>query len=105
MRGVAIVDHLAEPERADDERRVGLDVRAHDEDVARLEGVVVGQQAEQHLAQHVDLTGRPVAAVHLDRAVGLVALPRAGPDFVGADVGLQPAEQGVGSVSGASPTD
>ena len=61
----------AEPERRRDQRREGLDVRAHDEDVARLQRRVVGEQAEQHLAQHLDLAVRAVAGVHLDAPVAV----------------------------------
>ena len=66
---VAAGDRLAHAERGLDQRRVGLDVGAHHQDVARLEGLVVGEQAEQHLAQHLDLAGRTVAGVHLHAAV------------------------------------
>ncbi len=52
------VDDIAEAKARDDQRRIGLDVRTHDEDVAWLEGVVVGEQAEQHFAQDVDLARR-----------------------------------------------
>ena len=38
-----LLEHLARAERRVDQRRVGLDVRAHDDDVARLEGRVVGK--------------------------------------------------------------
>ena len=60
----------AQPERRLDERGVGLDVGAHDEDVARLERGVVVEQAEQRLAEHLDLTGRTVTRVHLHAAIG-----------------------------------
>ena len=94
--GVATLDDVTEAERRGDERGVVLDVGAHHEDVARLEGRVVLEESEQHLAEHLDLTGRPVAAVHLDRpvAVGEGATLRA--DRVGAQVALEPAEQGLG---------
>ena len=69
VRRVTAGHDLTEAEAGRDQRRVGLDVGAHHEDVARLEGRVVLEQAEQHLAQHVDLAGRAVAAVHLHRAV------------------------------------
>ena len=63
MRGMAAApDHVAEPEPGLDQRRVRLDVGAHHQDVTRLEGGVVVEEAEQHLAQHVDLTGDAVAA-------------------------------------------
>ena len=58
-----------EPEPGRDQRREGLDVGAHHEDVARLERRVVLEQPDQHLAQHVDLAGRAVAGVHLEAAV------------------------------------
>ena len=77
VRGMHALDHVAEAEAGDDQRRVGLDVRAHDEDVAGLERLVVGEQAEQNLAEDVDLAGGAVAAVHLHRAVvGRVASGR-----------------------------
>ena len=64
---------LAQPEGGREQRRVGLDVGAHHEDVARLERVVgVGRvlhQPDQHLPQHLHLPGRPVAGVDLDRPV------------------------------------
>ena len=98
VRGVHARDHVAEPEARDDQRRVGLDVRAHDEDVARFERVVVGEQAEQNLAENVDLAGRAVAAVHLHRAVVGRSVRPSRPHGVGGDVGLQPAQQRVGAV-------
>ena len=93
------VHDVAEAEARDDQRRVGLDVRAHDEDVAGLEGLVVGEQAEQHFAQDVDLAGGAVAAVHLNGAVVGLECAALGTDGVGGDVGLQPAEQRVGMAS------
>jgi hypothetical protein len=63
---------VSEPERRGDQRRVVLDVRAHDQDVARLERVVVGEQADEHLAQHLDLALRAMAGVHLQAAVVLL---------------------------------
>ena len=96
--GWAAVDDLAEPEGGRDQRGVGLDVGAHHEDVARLQRRVVLEQTEEHLAEHVDLAGRTVAAVDLDRAVvGGERAPCRG-DGVGGEVGLQPAEQGGGTV-------
>ena len=92
------LDHVAEPEASDDQRRIGLDVRAHDEDVAGFERLVVGEQAEQYFAEDVDLPGGAVAAVHLHRAVSWLVLPAFRPARVGGDVGLQPAEQRVGAV-------
>ena len=60
-----------EPEPGRDQWREGLDVRAHHEDVARLERRVVLEQPDQHLAQHVDLAGRAVARVHLQAPVAV----------------------------------
>ena len=102
VSGMRAVHHVAEPEVGDDQRRVGLDVRAHHQDVARLQRRVVLQQAEQHLAQHVDLTGRAVAAVHLHGAVIRRERAPLWPNGIGGDVGLQPAEQGVGAVVAGS---
>jgi hypothetical protein len=86
-----------EPEPGGDQRRVRLDVRAHHQDVAGLEGRVVLEQADQHLAQHVDLARGSVARVHLEAAVGRVVVA-AGPlvdggGVVGAQVGLQQTQQ------------
>ena len=67
--GVAVRHHALEPEAGRDQRRVGLDVGAHHEDVAGLEGRVVVEQADQHLPQHVDLTRGAVARVDLEAAV------------------------------------
>lgn len=93
---MAVAGHLTEPEAGDDQRGVGLDVGAHHQDVARLQGGIVGQQPQQHLAQHVDLPGRAVAAVHLHRPVVGRPGPAAGVDGIGGDVGLQPAQQRLG---------
>ena len=101
VRGMHALDHVAEAEAGDDQRRVRLDVRAHDEDVAGFERLVVGEQAEQHFPQNVDLAGGAVAAVHLNRTV--IGLQRSAfaPHGVGGDVGLQPAQQRVGAVVAA----
>ena len=96
-----VADDVTKPERRDDQRRVGFDVRAHHENVARFKRRVVVQHAQHHLAERVDLSGGTVAAVDLHRAVVVAELSRAGADFVGADVGLQPTQQGVGSWCGA----
>ena len=66
VRGVVLG---ADREGGRDDRGEGLDVRAHDEHVARLEGGVVGEQADDDLAEHLDLPGAAVAGVHLDAAV------------------------------------
>ncbi len=58
-----------ESERCLDQRGEALDVRTHDDDVARLERGVVGEQAEHDLAQHLDLPRGPVARVHLQRTI------------------------------------
>jgi hypothetical protein len=47
----------------------GLDVGAHDDDVAGLEGGVVGQEVEDGVAHHLHLAGPTVAGMHLQAAV------------------------------------
>ena len=90
------------PERGGDQWRERLDVGAHDDDVAGLERRVVGEQAQEHLAEHVDLAGDPVAAVHLHRPVACGEVAARRTHLVGAQVGLQPAEEGppLGSPGG-----
>ena len=104
VRRVAALDDVTETERRGDQRRVVLDVRAHHQDVAWLErafaanrilGAVL-EQPEQHLAEHLHLPGRAVAAVHLDRPVGRVEAAALRARGVVAQVGLEPAEQRVG---------
>ena len=70
--GVGGVVLGAEGERGGDQRRERLDVGAHDQDVARLEGVVCCEQAEDDLSQDLDLSGTAVAGVDLDAAVLLL---------------------------------
>ena len=66
-------------------------------DVARLEGGVVGEQPEDHLAQHLDLAGAAVAGVHLHAAVARGQRRRGGRDAVGRPRSCcEPAEQRVG---------
>ena len=91
----ALADDVPETEPGLDQRGVGVDVGTHHQDVARLEGGVVGQQPEQHLAQDVDLPGDSMACVHLHRTVGRVVDPAVGPGKVRREVGLQPAEERV----------
>ena len=92
-------DHVGETEAGLDQGGVGLDVGAHHHDVARLEGGVVLEQPDQHLAQHLDLACRAVAGVHLHTAVVLGQRPARELDgrrrVVGPDVGLQVPEQVV----------
>ncbi len=52
-----------------DERGEGLDVGAHDDDVPGLERLVLGQDVEDGVTQHLDLAGLAVAAVDLHAAV------------------------------------
>ena len=82
-----------EPEGRGHERREGLDVRAGDEDVARFQRRVVGEQAEHDLAEHLDLPVRAVAGVHLDGPVVGGEHVVVGRGAVVADVALQPPEQ------------
>ena len=67
--GCAVGLAVARPEGRRDERGERLDVRAQDDDVARLERRVGAQDAEDRLAQDLDLAVRTVAAVHADAAV------------------------------------
>ena len=85
-----------------DQRREDLDVGAHDDDVARLERRVVGEQVEDRVAHHLDLAGAAVAGVHLQASIvrlqqrALVAGAgerQARRGAVGANVGLDSAEQ------------
>jgi hypothetical protein len=39
---------------------VSLDVRTKHQDVAWLEGLIIGKQADKELAEHLDLAVRPV---------------------------------------------
>ena len=80
-----------------DQRRIGLDVRAHDEHVTGFESRVVGEQMQQRLAQHLDLASRPMTCVNLYGAVGerRIADRRCvRGHFVAGDVGLDRSEQG-----------
>ena len=61
VAGVLAVARAAE--RRGDQRGEGLDVGAHDDDVARLERRVVREEAEHRLAQHLHLPVRAVAGV------------------------------------------
>ncbi|SKS35833.1 Uncharacterised protein [Mycobacteroides abscessus subsp. abscessus] len=74
---------LAETKTGRYQRRVGFDVGAHDEDVARLQCGIVGQQAQQHLAQHIDLTCRAVAGMHLHGPVARSQHPTRRTDLAG----------------------
>ena len=85
-----------------DQRREDLDIGAHDDDVARLERRVVGEQVQDRVAHHLDLAGAAVAGVHLQAAivrleqhalVGRAGERQARRRAVGANVGLDPAEQ------------
>ena len=83
-----------------DQRRVGLDVRAHDDDVARLEGRVVGKDVQERVAQHLDLAGAAVAGVDGEACVvrverrAVVGVIRGG--GVDPDVGLEASEKCLG---------
>ena len=67
--GVLVVAARADAERRVDERRERLDVGAHDDDVARLEGRVVLQQVQDRVARDLDLARAAVAGVDLHAAV------------------------------------
>ena len=104
MRGVpatvGVLDDVGQPEPAEI-NGANVSMSGHITRMSRgsRRGVVV-EEPDQHLAQHVDLAGGTVARVHLEAPV-VVAEPAAGPlldrgSVVGAQVVLQPAEQGVG---------
>ena len=84
-------------ERGGDQRRELLDVGAHHDDVPRLQRGIVGEQSDEHLAQHFDLAIGPVACVELHASVGrlehrqLVLWERRA---ILSHIGLQPPEQG-----------
>ena len=89
---------LAHAEGRRHQRRVGLDVGAHHQHVPRLEGLVVGEETEDHLAEDLDLARLAVAGVHLHRVVvrGDGAGARVDNE-VGGEVGLEVAQQRHGS--------
>ena len=62
---------VGEPERRLDERREGLDVRAHDEGCRAARAGVVGGETDEHVTEDFDLPGRAVAGVDLDAPVVL----------------------------------
>ena len=89
-------DDVDQSETSLDERGIRLDVWAHHHDVAGLEGGIVGQQAEEHLAQHLHLARRAMAGMELHRADGRMEPPPSGiGGLVGGEIGLQPPEQSL----------
>jgi hypothetical protein len=56
-------------ERGVDQRCEHLDVRAHDDDVARLQRRVAREQVQDRFADDLDLAGAAVAGMHLETAV------------------------------------
>ena len=82
---------VAGPEGGLDQRREGLDVRAHHDHVARLERRVLLELVQDRGPQDLDLARAPVAGVDLDAAVERVRRGRA----IGADVGLKALQQRV----------
>ncbi len=94
------VVEVVRAERRLNQRREVLDVRAHDDDVARLERRVVRQQVQHRIAQHLDLAPPAVARVHADAVVvrrehrpPIFVAPRPGGRPVETDVVLDPAQQ------------
>jgi hypothetical protein len=90
---LAVLVRRGRTERGMDQRREGLDVRAHDDDVARLERRVVAKEVQDRVPQHLDLARAAVAGVDLDAAVarsppGITRRHRIRPD-VGLDVPQQ----------------
>ncbi len=99
-------------ERGVDEGGEGLDVGAHDDDVAGFEGGVVEEEVEDGVAQHLHLAGPAVAGVDLDAAVagvearapvGLVRERLARRRLVVAHAGLDAAQECVGVRGGDGP--
>ena len=99
MARVAALDDRPEPEGRRDRRCVGVDVRAHDDDVARLQRRVVLEQPGEDVAEYLDLSRDPVGGVDLDRGVGgcqVAGSPGVAVRHgVGPDVVLEPAEKSV----------
>lgn len=104
--------HLAQPDHATphravarvgerDQRGVRLHVRAHHDDVPQLEGRVVGEEAEQHLAEYLDLSVPAVARMHPDAGVVAAERVRAG----WADGAYFPADSTVTVLKRESPPD
>ena len=81
-----------------DERRERLDVRAHDDDVARLEGRVLAQEMEDRVAHDLHLARAAVTGVDLDAAVARGEDDVAGRRLVGAHVGLDARQHRVGGL-------
>ena len=107
IRLVVLRRDLAGTERRLDERREGLDVRAHHDHVAGLERRVVLEDVQDRVAQHLDLARAAVAGVDLDAAIAgveqgprvrLAGQRRSRRLAVGVDVRLDAAEQRVGRV-------
>jgi hypothetical protein len=93
--GVASVVGIARAEGRLDERRECLNVRAHDNDVARLERRVVLEGMQNRVAKNLHLAGRAVAGVDLKAGVRAHGGLRRW-DSVVPDVGLHPCEQSPG---------
>ncbi len=100
---VVLVAASAGSERGLDERRDRLDVRAHDDHVARLERRVTLEQVEDRVTDHLDLTRTAVAGVDLEAVIVvaeqcpcifLAGKRRPGRRGVDADPGLDPLQQG-----------
>lgn len=91
----AIVGRTLHAERGSDERGVCLHVRAHHDDVPQLEGRVVGEEAEQHLAEYLDLSVPAVARMHPDAGVVAAEHVRAGGGLVCMEIALESCKQGV----------
>ncbi len=99
MRTVVVFGVLLDAPGAEggrDQRREVLDVGAHDQHVAGLERLVVGEEPQDAVAQHLDLTGAAVAGVDLHAAVVRADRLRDLRRRVVSDLMLQPAEEGSG---------
>src|SRR5690606_28060210 len=94
---MTLLDNAGHAERRVEEGSVGLDVWAHDEDVARLERRVLLEQVRDDVAEHLDLARLTVAGVDLDAPVLGRELPteplRLTRSVVPGDVALEQPEQ------------
>ncbi len=101
----SVVLDVAGAERGVDERGKRLDIGAHHDDVAGLEGRVVAKGVEDGISDDLDLAGQAMAGVNLQAAVVRVELGaavrparegEARRQAIVADVGLEPLQQGQG---------
>src|SRR5262249_32526031 len=85
-----------EAEARAEQRSVGLDVRAHDDDVAQLERRIVGEHPEEQLTEYFHLAMPSVTGVHLHAVVVLGRLVPVRRRLISTEIRLEVAEQSVG---------